>query len=96
LLSPAKGFRPTAGEYFSAMTERARRERTERLLVHRLDELAESLERSCAAASDVGRRLELASAATERAVALHLLSERRATAIWTEATLRHPVLRTAA
>lgn len=78
------------------MTERARRERTERLLARRLEELGESLERSGAAAPVVGRRLELASAATERAVALRLLSERRATAIWSEATERHPVLGTAA
>jgi hypothetical protein len=78
------------------MTERARRERTERLLARRLEELGESLERSGAADPVVERRLELASAATERAVALRLLSERRATAIWSEAARRHPVLSTAA
>lgn len=87
--------RPTAAEYFPAMTERARRERTERLLARRLEELAGSLERSGAAGVVVGRRLELASAATERAVQLRLLSERRATAIWAEATERHPILRAA-
>jgi hypothetical protein len=79
-----------------AMTEKARRERTARLLARRLEELAESLERSGAAGPVVGRRLELASAATERAVELRLLSERRATAIWAEATERHPVLTSAA
>ena len=78
------------------MTEKARRERTERLLAGRLEELGESLERCGAAAPVVERQLELASAATERAVALHLLSEQRATAIWAEAAERHPVLSTAA
>jgi hypothetical protein len=78
------------------MTEKARRERTERLLACRLEELGESLERSGAAGVVVERRLELASAATERAVALHLLDERRAEAIWAEAAERHPVLSTAA
>ena len=78
------------------MTERARRERTERLLTCRLEELGESLERSGAAGVVVERRLELASAATERAVALRLLSEQRATAIWADATERHPILSSAA
>jgi hypothetical protein len=74
------------------MTEKARRERTERLLASRLEELAESLERSGAAGTVVGRRLELASAATDRAVELRLLDERRAAAIWADARRRHPVL----
>jgi hypothetical protein len=78
------------------MTEKARRERTERLLTTRLDQLAESLERSGDPGHDVERRLELASAATARAVELRLLSRPRAVAIWADATRRHPVLDTAA
>jgi hypothetical protein len=78
------------------MTEKARRERTERLLASRLEELGESLERSGAPGPAVERRLELASAATARAVELRLLSRPRAAAIWADATRRHPVLRTAA
>ena len=74
------------------MMEQARRERTARLLAHRLDELAAALERPV---PQVGatHRLELASLATERAVALRLISERRAAAIWADAVRRHPVLR---
>jgi hypothetical protein len=74
------------------MTEKARRERTERILASRLEELAESLERCGAAGHDAERRLELASAATHRAIELRLLDGSRAAAIWADATLRHPVL----
>jgi hypothetical protein len=74
------------------VTEKARRERTERILASRLEELAESLERSGAAGPVVERRLELASAATHRAIELRLLDGPRAAAIWAEATRRHPVL----
>ena len=74
------------------MTEKARRERTERLLASRLEELAGSLERSGAAGPVVERRLELASVATSRAIELRLLDGSRASAIWAEAMRRHPVL----
>jgi hypothetical protein len=74
------------------VTEQARRERTERLLASRLEELAGSLERSGAHEAGVERRLELASAATRRAIALRLLDGRRAADIWADATRRHPVL----
>jgi hypothetical protein len=74
------------------VTEKARRERTERILVSRLEELAGSLERSGAAGPVVDRRLELASAATHRAIELRLLDGTRAAAIWADATRRHPVL----
>jgi hypothetical protein len=74
------------------VTEQARRERTERLLAGRLEELAGSLERSGAPEPEVERRLELASAATRRAIELRLLDGRRAADIWADATRRHPVL----
>ena len=74
------------------MTESARRERTERLLTCRLEELAGSLERCGGHGPDAERRLELASAATHRAIELRLLDGRRAAAIWADATRRHPVL----
>ena len=73
------------------MTEKARRERTERILASRLEELAGSLERSGAGGA-AERRLELASAATHRAIELRLLDGSRAAAIWADATRRHPVL----
>ena len=74
------------------MTEKARRERTERLLTSRLEELAGSLERGDGDLSAAGRRLELVSAATQRAIELRLLDGRRAADIWADATRRHPVL----
>jgi hypothetical protein len=74
------------------MTEQARRERTERLLARRLEELGESLERSGAAGPVVERRLALASVATSRAIELRLLDGSRAAAIWAEARRRHPAL----
>jgi hypothetical protein len=74
------------------VTEQARRERTERLLASRLEELAGSLERCGAHEPQAERRLEAASAATRRAIELRLLDGRRAADIWADATRRHPVL----
>jgi hypothetical protein len=72
------------------MTRRARAERTERILVARLEELARVLERSGAPAESVARLLESASVATINAIALNLLSEEAANAIWRRAAERHP------
>ena len=74
------------------MTRRARTERTERILVARLEELALVLERSGAPAESVGRLLESASVATINAIALNLLSEEAANEIWSGAAERHPEL----
>lgn len=76
------------------MTRRARTERTERILVARLEELARVLERSGAPAESVARLLESASVATINAIALNLLSEEAANAIWRGAAKRHPRLPT--
>lgn len=67
-------------------------ERTARLLSQRLEDLAETLERSGASTKSVARLLELASVATLHAVQLDLLTADRATRIWDGAVQRHPVL----
>ena len=67
-------------------------ERTARLLSRRLEDLAETLERSGASSQSVGRLLELASVATLHAVQLDLLTSERADSIWNGAEQRHPVL----
>ena len=72
------------------MTRRARTERTERILVARLEELARTLERSGAPAESVSRLLESASIATVNAVALDLISADAADEIWRETEERHP------
>ena len=74
------------------MTRRARTERTERILVARLEELALALERSGAPSESVGRLLESASVATINAIALDLLSEEAANEIWSGFARRHPEL----
>jgi hypothetical protein len=76
-----------------SMTEESRCERTARLLAHRLDEICASLDRAGAPMREAGRRLELATVATQHAVALRLLSDERAEAIWDDAAARHPALR---
>jgi hypothetical protein len=83
---------PEAGQNRTRMTRRARTERTERILVARLEELARVLERSGAPAESVGRLLESASVATINAIALNLLSEEAANEIWRSASTRHPEL----
>lgn len=72
------------------MTRRARTERTERILVARLDELATALERSGAPSESVARLLESASVATVNAIALNLISSECADEIWRKAEERHP------
>lgn len=72
------------------MKRAARAERTERILVGRLEELAQVLERSGAPTEAIARRLESASVATMNAVALDLISSEAAEGIWREAEERHP------
>ena len=74
------------------MTRQARTQRTERILVARLDELATALERSGAPAESVARLLESASVATVNAIALDLISADAAEEIWREADERHPAV----
>ena len=74
------------------MTRRARTQRTERILVARLDELATALERSGGPAESVARLLESASVATVNAIALDLISADAAEEIWREAEERHPAV----
>jgi hypothetical protein len=71
---------------------RVNSERTARLLSQRLEDLAETLERSGASTKSVARLIELASVATLHAVQLELLSPDRAGQIWEGAERRHPVL----
>jgi len=80
------------GQNRTRMTRRARTERTERILVARLEELALALERSGAPSESVGRLLESASVATINAIALNLLSEESANEIWSGVARRHPEL----
>ena len=80
------------GENDEHMTRSTRTQRTERILVARLEELARALERSGAPSDAVARLLESASVATMNAVALNLLSEQAADDIWREAAERHPAV----
>jgi hypothetical protein len=73
------------------MTSEARCERTANLLIARLDELARTADNL--PHPEIERFVELASAATMRAIALELLDAERAESIWQEAHLRHPALR---
>jgi len=70
--------------------DETRSERTTRLLVARLDELAKVA--SGLHHAEATRLLELASVATMHAVALETLHAERAEAIWREAHERHPQL----
>jgi hypothetical protein len=70
----------------------ARAERTQRILLGRLEELARVLERSGAPNAAVARLLESASVATMNAVALNLISSEAADDIWREAQERHPAV----
>jgi hypothetical protein len=72
------------------MTLQARRERTERLLAAKLEEVSRALEAGCSARADAAILVEHASAATRRAVRLSLISEAEAAAIWADASMRHP------
>ena len=72
------------------MVDETRSERTTRLLVARLDDLAKVA--SGLHHAEATRLVELASVATMHAVALETLHADRAEAIWREAHLRHPGL----
>jgi hypothetical protein len=72
------------------MTRASRCERTERILIGRLEELARALERSGLPDDSIVRLLESASVATMNAVALNLLSAEAADEIWRDAAERHP------
>jgi hypothetical protein len=74
----------------AAMTDRGRTQRTERILVARLEELACVLERTGAPHEVISRMLESASVATMNAVALNLISADIATDIWRDAEAKHP------
>ena len=72
------------------MIAETRSERTARLLVARLDALAQAA--SVLRHEEAARLVELASVATMNAVALELLHAETAEAIWREAHERHPEL----
>jgi len=72
------------------MLEETRCERTERLLVARLDALARVASQLRHAEAE--RLVELASVATMRAIALELIRAEKADAIWRDAHARHPQL----
>lgn len=72
------------------VTAETRSERTARLLVARLDALAQAT--SSLRHEEAERLVELASVATMNAVALEMLQAEKAEAIWREAHARHPEL----
>jgi hypothetical protein len=72
------------------MTDETRSKRTARLLVARLDALAQAA--SVLRHEEAERLVELASVATMRAVALEMLQAERAEEIWRDAHVRHPEL----
>jgi hypothetical protein len=74
------------------MTRRARAQRTERILISRVEELARVLERSGAPNDAVASLLESASVATMNAVALNLISAELTDEIWREADQKHPTV----
>jgi hypothetical protein len=74
------------------VTELTRSERTARLLVSRLDALAQVA--AGLQHAEAERLVELASVATMHAVALEMLQAEKAEAIWREAHARHPELPT--
>ena len=72
------------------VTEDARADRTARLLVARLEAVARVAGQLRHAEAE--RLVEVASIATMRAVALELIREEQAEAIWRDAHVRHPQL----
>jgi hypothetical protein len=70
--------------------DETRCERTERLLVARLDALARAASQLRHAEAE--RLVELASVATMRAVALEMIRAERADEIWRDARVRYPQL----
>lgn len=85
-MAGARGVEPKSAR----MQRHARTKRTERILLGRLEELAQVLERSGAPNEAIARLLESASVATMNAVALDLISSEAAEHIWREAEERHP------
>jgi hypothetical protein len=86
------GLRRTSrrGREDALVADDVRAERTERLLVARLDALAHVA--SALAQADAERLVELAAVATMRAVALEMIRAEQAEAIWRAAHHRHPAL----
>lgn len=72
------------------MTDRDRRERTAKLLIARLDALAQAA--SSLPRAETERLIERAAVATMHAVTLELLDADRAAAIWHDAHARYPDL----
>ena len=72
------------------VTDETRTERTARLLIARLDALAQVA--STLKHSEAERLVELASVATMHAVALETLHAEKAEEIWRDAHTRHPQL----
>jgi hypothetical protein len=72
------------------MTDADRSERTARILIGRLEEVARVLERCDAPSAAAQRVLDWASVATINAVALELLTSERAESIWRDVSERHP------
>ena len=72
------------------MIDETRCQRTERLLVARLEALAHAA--SQLRHPEAERLVELASVATMRAVALEMIQAERADEIWRDAHIRHPQL----
>lgn len=72
------------------MDERARHDRTLRLLEARLEALAEACERSPRGEHRYGREIDAAAAATRHAIDLGLISAEEAGAVWTTVSRRHP------
>jgi hypothetical protein len=81
---------PAAEQNSAGMTRVTRAQRTQRILIARLEELARVLERAGAPQEAVSRLLESASVATINAVALNLISADVADEIWREAEAKHP------
>lgn len=72
------------------MTRVVRARRTERILIARLEELAQAVERAGAPHEAISRLLESASVATMNAIALNLIRADVAGEIWREAEAKHP------
>jgi hypothetical protein len=73
-----------------SVTDETRSNRTARLLIARLDALAQVT--STLKGSEAERLVELASVATMHAVALETLHAEKAEEIWRDAHARHPQL----
>ncbi len=72
------------------MDERARHDRTLRLLEARLDALADACERAPRGERRFEPEIDAAVAATRHAVALGLINAREADRVWAAVVRRHP------